>query len=240
MLQILSETFDITFKVKLWVWGSHQFTVTLHPPQTPKLTFLSFLQWSLFLTSYIFFTHGTMSLDVVERRKHPCKIAQTSLNIKIGETAQAGWFIIHSYLSLFVVYTQQMYLSNVKNKKWNFFPEILFKTSLRQFDPDEQYFFIYNLNDVATMTPCSQKKYSLQVPQYTREQCLYFLFIYRSQSSSLCKVFDTISSNIDEVLSINLSAKQFVFRDFNVHHKDWLTYSGGTDRAGELCYNFSI
>ena len=26
----------------------------------------------------------------------------------------------------------------------------------------------------------------------------------------------------------------------NVHHKDWLTYSGGTDRPGELCYNFSI
>ena len=32
----------------------------------------------------------------------------------------------------------------------------------------------------------------------------------------------------------------FVFGDFNVHHKDWLTYSGGTDRLGELCYNFSI
>ena len=27
---------------------------------------------------------------------------------------------------------------------------------------------------------------------------------------------------------------------FNVHHKNWLTYSGGTDRSGELCYNFSI
>ena len=27
--------------------------------------------------------------------------------------------------------------------------------------------------------------------------------------------------------------------DFNVHHKDWLMYSGGTDRSGELCYNFS-
>ena len=26
----------------------------------------------------------------------------------------------------------------------------------------------------------------------------------------------------------------FIFGDFNVHHKDWLTYSGGTD---ELCYN---
>ena len=27
---------------------------------------------------------------------------------------------------------------------------------------------------------------------------------------------------------------------FNVHHNDWLTYSGGTDRSGELCYNFSV
>ena len=32
----------------------------------------------------------------------------------------------------------------------------------------------------------------------------------------------------------------FVFGDFNVYHKDWLTYSDGTDRPGELCYNFSI
>ena len=53
-------------------------------------------------------------------------------------------------------------------------------------------------------------------------------------------VFDFISSNIDEVLSINPSANVFVFGDFNVHHKDWLTYSGGTDQPGELCYNFSI
>ena len=28
--------------------------------------------------------------------------------------------------------------------------------------------------------------------------------------------------------------------NFNVHHKDWLTYSGGTDRPGEVCYNFPI
>ena len=68
----------------------------------------------------------------------------------------------------------------------------------------------------------------------------YFFFLYRSPSSSLCPVFDSISSNIDEVLSINPSANVFVFGDFNAHHKDWLTYSGGTDRPGELCYNNSI
>ena len=58
--------------------------------------------------------------------------------------------------------------------------------------------------------------------------------------SSLFIVLDAISPNIDEVLSINPSANVFVFRDFNVHHKDWLTYSGGTDRSGELCHNFSF
>ena len=68
----------------------------------------------------------------------------------------------------------------------------------------------------------------------------YFFFLYQSTSSSLCTVFDSVSSNIDEVLSINPSANVFVYGDFNVHHKDWLTYSGGTDRPGELCYNFSI
>ena len=29
---------------------------------------------------------------------------------------------------------------------------------------------------------------------------------------------------------MNLSAIMFVFVYFNVHHKGWLTYSGGTDR----------
>ena len=32
----------------------------------------------------------------------------------------------------------------------------------------------------------------------------------------------------------------FVFGDFNVHHKDWLAYYGGTDRPGDICYKFSI
>ena len=53
-------------------------------------------------------------------------------------------------------------------------------------------------------------------------------------------VFYSTSSNIDNVLSINPPANVFVFGDFNVHHKDWLTYSGGTDKIGELNYNFSI
>ena len=53
-------------------------------------------------------------------------------------------------------------------------------------------------------------------------------------------IFDSILSNIDEVLLISPPANVFVFGDFNNHHKDWLTYSGGTDQPGEICYNFSI
>ena len=53
-------------------------------------------------------------------------------------------------------------------------------------------------------------------------------------------VFDSISSNIDGVLPINPSANVFVFGNFDVHHKDWLTYSSGIDRPGQLCYNFSF
>ena len=62
----------------------------------------------------------------------------------------------------------------------------------------------------------------------------YYFFLYRSPSSSLCTIFDSISSNTDEVLSINPSANVFVFGDFIVHHKDWLTYSGGTDKLDKF------
>ena len=67
----------------------------------------------------------------------------------------------------------------------------------------------------------------------------YFFFLYRSPSA-LCTVFDSVSSNIDQVLLINPSANVFVFGYFNVHHNEWLTYSGETDQPAELCYNFSI
>ena len=59
----------------------------------------------------------------------------------------------------------------------------------------------------------------------------YFCFLYWSPSLSLC---DSVSSNIDEVLSTNFLG------DFNIHHKNWLTNPGGTGRHGELYYNFPI
>ena len=39
----------------------------------------------------------------------------------------------------------------------------------------------------------------------------YFIFLYRSRYLLLCTVFVSVSSNIDEILSINPSAKVFVF-----------------------------
>ena len=47
-----------------------------------------------------------------------------------------------------------------------------------------------------------------------------FFFLYRSPSSSMCMVFNSISSNVGQVLSINPSANVFFFGEFNVHHKD--------------------
>ena len=35
----------------------------------------------------------------------------------------------------------------------------------------------------------------------------------------------------------SMIANVFVFGDFNGHHKDWLTYCGGTDRPGKFSYN---
>ena len=71
-------------------------------------------------------------------------------------------------------------------------------------------------------------------------QCLTFFFLYWSPFSLLCTVFGSVSSNIDEILSISPSANVFVFEDLNIHHKDCLTYSCETDKPGELCYNFSF
>ena len=68
----------------------------------------------------------------------------------------------------------------------------------------------------------------------------YFFFLCWSPSLLLCMAFDSILSNIDEVLVINPSANVFVFQDFNVHHKDWVTYSSGADIDLVNSYNFSI
>ena len=56
---------------------------------------------------------------------------------------------------------------------------------------------------------------------------------------SLCTVFLSVLSKIDEVLLIKPFANVFVFGDFNTHHDDWLAYSGGTDRSGGISNDFT-
>ena len=65
----------------------------------------------------------------------------------------------------------------------------------------------------------------------------YFLsyvvpFLYQSQSSSFAKIFNTVSSKVNKLYSINASAI--------MHHDDSLSHAGGTDRSRELSTNFYI
>ena len=66
----------------------------------------------------------------------------------------------------------------------------------------------------------------------------YFLFLFGSPFSSLCKDFDAISSKTNEVSSINSSANVFGFGNFDIHYKDWSSCFGGTDRPGELYHDY--
>ena len=52
----------------------------------------------------------------------------------------------------------------------------------------------------------------------------------------LCSIFVECES-FPDILAL---LKTLAFGDFNIHHKEWLTNSGGTDRLGAPCYNFSI
>ena len=47
----------------------------------------------------------------------------------------------------------------------------------------------------------------------------YFFFLCLSPICFLWTVLDFVSSNI-KVLSLDLSANKFVYKDFNVYHKD--------------------
>ena len=58
--------------------------------------------------------------------------------------------------------------------------------------------------------------------QLTLLRSVSYFLLSQSPSSPLCMVFYSVSSNINEVLSVNSSANVFVFGGFNVHHKDWL------------------
>ena len=61
---------------------------------------------------------------------------------------------------------------------------------------------------------------SLKIVTYIYDWLYFALCLNLCLALSLCIVFYSVSSNIDQVLLINPSANVFVFGDFNVHHKD--------------------
>ena len=67
----------------------------------------------------------------------------------------------------------------------------------------------------------------------------YFFSLHQS-FFTLCTVFGAASSTTVMIVLINPSVNPYMFGNFNVCHKNGVTYSSGTDRLVELCYNFSI
>ena len=63
----------------------------------------------------------------------------------------------------------------------------------------------------------------------------YFFFLYWVPSLSLCKFLMLFLG-----LSINSYDNVFVFEDFDIHHKNKLTYWRWIDRPGELGWNWCI
>ena len=76
------------------------------------------------------------------------------------------------------------------------------------------------------LSPENSADSSLCFRQALLHSVSYFFFLYWSPSLSLGTVFDSVSPNMDEVLSIIPSANVFVFRVI-------------IDRPGGLYYNFS-
>ena len=87
----------------------------------------------------------------------------------------------------------------------------------------------------------SRKLYVFLLVLFTSFTCLSVLLPFNLSVTFfiIIQVFDSISSNIDEVLLVNLYTNMFAFEEFNVHHKDWLTFSGGSDSLDELYYSLS-
>ena len=81
--------------------------------------------------------------------------------------------------------------------------------------------------------------YACSCSLYEGRTSFFMELIPRKLWSSEVWFLMLFSSNIDVVLLINPSAIVFVFGVFNMCHKDWLTYLGGTETASELYYNFS-
>ena len=60
-----------------------------------------------------------------------------------------------------------------------------------------------------------------------------------SNSTDYNKFFDYLNSEIEDILSSSPFSEIITFGAFNVHHRQWLSFSFH-DPAGELAFNFSI
>ena len=64
----------------------------------------------------------------------------------------------------------------------------------------------------------------------------YFFFLYRSPSSALCTVFDSISS----LTKMRFSRSTHLLMFLSLETLTSIIRTGWYDQPGELCYNFSI
>ena len=68
----------------------------------------------------------------------------------------------------------------------------------------------------------------------------YIFFLYRLPSSLFCSVVETVASNIDKALILQLSANIMVCSDFNAHNTEWLCHSHTTDITCLFCQEFAM
>ena len=67
------------------------------------------------------------------------------------------------------------------------------------------------------------------------------MFFYRpSPSSPNCAIFNAVTDSIDVALYRHSTPDIMVFRDFNVHHKEWFVHSCCTDAPAVSAFNFAV
>ena len=74
---------------------------------------------------------------------------------------------------------------------------------------------------------------------HLKKSTLLLFFLYRSPSAT-CEILDVISDKLDNLLAKYPSAQVAIFGDFNVHNKEWLTFSRTTDTNGQAAEAFAI
>lgn len=77
----------------------------------------------------------------------------------------------------------------------------------------------------------SEDSYSFFLADLLLSLSYFFYLFFIIHPLLLSAVLDGALSITDMVLSVNFYANLFVFGKFNIHHKDWLTYSSRIDKS---------